>query len=64
MLVHTPKELAAKTDNACIINAHGGGGIGGSPELEAPVSCYIAVKNNVIVFNVEYRLAGSGAKAN
>ena len=51
-------------DNACIINAHGGGAIAGSPELEAPICCYIAVKNNVVVFNVEYRLAGSGAKAN
>jgi acetyl esterase/lipase len=62
--VHTPKDLAEKSDKACIINAHGGGGIGGSPELEAPICCHMAVKNKVIVFNVEYRLAGSGAKAN
>ena len=62
--MHTPKDLVGKTENACIINAHGGGGIGGSPELEAPICSHMAVKNKVIVFNVEYRLAGSGAKAN
>lgn len=64
VLVHTPKELADKTDNACVINAHGGGGIAGSPELEAPICSHMAVKNKVVVVNVEYRLAGSGAKAN
>lgn len=64
MLVHTPKTLAGKSMNACIVNAHGGGGIAGSPELEAPLCCYIAVNNKVVVFNVAYRLAGSGAKAN
>ena len=62
MLVHTPKDLADKQDNACIINAHGGGAIAGSPDLEAPLCNYLAVKNRVVVFNVAFRLAGSGAK--
>lgn len=63
MLVHTPKELMGKEMNACIVNAHGGGAIAGSPELEAPLCCYMAVNNKVVIFNVAYRLAGSGAKA-
>lgn len=64
MLVHTPKDLGGKTMTACIVNAHGGGAIAGSPELEAPLCCFLAVRNRVVVFNVAYRLAGSGAKAN
>ena len=66
MLVHRPKELVGVEGgrHACIVNAHGGGAIAGSPELEAPICCYMAVKNKVVVFNVEYRLAGSGAKIN
>lgn len=62
MLVHTPKDIEGQENNACIINAHGGGAIAGSPELEAPLCSLLAVKNKVVVFNVAYRLAGSGAK--
>lgn len=63
MLIHTPEICKESMESPCIINAHGGGGIGGSPELEEPFCSYIAHENNVIVFNIDYRLAGSGAKA-
>ena len=64
MLIHTPEGCKEILESPCIINAHGGGGIGGSPELEEPFCSFIAHENNVVVFNIDYRLAGSGAKVN
>jgi len=46
--------------NVAWINVHGGGAIGGSPELETGICSYTAINNCCIVFNPEYRLAGTG----
>ena len=63
VLVHVPKNLKNTKGNVAIIDVHGGGAIGGSPELNKAPACYSAILNCAIVFNPMYRLAGSGATA-
>lgn len=61
VLIHTPKNLKNTKGNVAIIDVHGGGAIGGCPEHNKPACCYSAITNCAIVFNPQYRLAGSGA---
>jgi len=57
VLVHTPKKLVGLKNNPCIVYAHGGGVIGGSAHLHRHYLAHMAVDCNVVVFNVDYRLA-------
>lgn len=60
MLVHTPKSLKGTKGNVAWFDFHGGGAIGGSPDLHSKPCSYTAAHLNVIVFNPTYRLAGEG----
>ena len=55
--VYTPQTLVGKTDNAAYIFAHGGGCVSGSANDSKPFLDFIALSSNVVVFNVDYRLA-------
>eukprot|EP00090_Calanus_glacialis_P019083 TRINITY_DN29421_c0_g1_i1.p1 TRINITY_DN29421_c0_g1~~TRINITY_DN29421_c0_g1_i1.p1 ORF type:complete len:312 (+),score=78.00 TRINITY_DN29421_c0_g1_i1:1-936(+) len=57
VLVHTPKLLKDNQSNAAIIYAHGGGVVGGSANLYKNYLSSLAHDCNVVVFNVDYRLA-------
>merc|ERR1711971_1395328 len=57
VLVHVPKFLADDTKRPCIIYAHGGGCVGGSASLFRNYLSYMALTCQVVVFNVDYRLA-------
>ena len=57
VLVHTPKSLESKRDNAAVIYAHGGGAVSGTAELYQPWLARYADYCGVIYFNVDYRLA-------
>ena len=57
VLVHTPKVLKDKHDNAALIYAHGGGVVGGSALLYRNYLSSLAHDCGVVVFNVDYRLA-------
>ena len=63
MLVHTPKALKGSKMNVGFIDVHGGGNIGGSPELNSLASSMWATEFNCIVFNPKYTLIMEG-KAN
>jgi len=57
VLVHTPKSLSGKDSRPCIVYAHGGGAIAGSAGLHKSALSHMAVTCEVVVFNVDYRLA-------
>ncbi len=57
VLVHTPKTLEGKENRAAVIYAHGGGVVAGSAEMFQPLQSLIAVQSDIVIFNVEYRLA-------
>merc|ERR1719300_1949341 len=57
VLVHSPKSLAGEKARPAIVYAHGGGCIGGSAEMYKGFLAHMAVDSEVIVFNVDYRLA-------
>ena len=57
VLVHAPKIMEAKTSKPCIIYAHGGGVIAGSALQYKNLLSYMATSCEVVVFNVDYRLA-------
>ena len=54
--VYTPKALEGAS-NAAVIYAHGGGAVASNALDAKPWLDYLAVACNVVVFNVEYRLA-------
>lgn len=53
---YKPKSLAGKTNNPCLIYAHGGGAIFFAASRFETSLCEYAVRLNCIVFNVDYRL--------
>ena len=55
--VYTPKHLVGRSDNAAVVYAHGGGCIAGTAADSKPFLDFLAVSCNVVVFNVDYRLA-------
>jgi len=55
--VHTPKSMAKDKSKPCIVYAHGGGAIAGSPDTHKGLLSHMAVSCGVVVFNVDYRLA-------
>jgi len=55
--VITPKVLQGKKDNAAFIYAHGGGAVGGTADQVKTCLDYMADEGNLVVFNVDYRLA-------
>ncbi len=57
VLVHTPKTLEGKKNRAAIIYAHGGGVVAGTAEMFQPLQSLMAVQSDIVIFNVEYRLA-------
>jgi len=57
VLVHTPKSLSGKESRPCIVYAHGGGAIAGTAELHKVFLSHMAMTCEVVVFNVDYRLA-------
>lgn len=63
MLVHTPKDLEGTTGNIALVEVHGGGCLGGSPEINKRIACYWAKKMNCVVFNPAYPLVDTGKKA-
>jgi len=56
-LVHTPKSIADNKSNAALIYAHGGGVVACSAENFKPYLSNISAECEVVVFNVDYRLA-------
>merc|ERR1711915_4443 len=57
VLIHTPKTMLEETKRPCIIYAHGGGAVVGSANGYKGFLSDMAVECEVIVFNVDYRLA-------
>ena len=57
VLVHKPKSLTSKKDNAAVIYAHGGGVVSGTAEMMQPWLAQAASTCGVVYFNVDYRLA-------
>ena len=57
VLVHTPKHLVGKPNNAAIIYAHGGGAVSGDAAMMRGPLSRLAVSCGVVYFNVDYRLA-------
>ena len=55
--VYTPKKLKGNAKNAAYLYAHGGGAVAATAAVMKPWLDYIAVVGNVVVFNVDYRLA-------
>ena len=55
--VYTPKNLVGNSDNAAIVFAHGGGCVSGSANDSKPFLDFMALSGNVVIFNVDYRLA-------
>lgn len=51
VLIHTPKTLKDQKNRFAFIDVHGGGAIGGSPEINTPTACYEAIQLNAVVFN-------------
>jgi len=56
-LVHTPRTMRGETGRPALIYAHGGGGIAGSAEIYKQYVSTMASASQVVVFNVDYRLA-------
>ena len=57
VLVHTPKKLDKEVANPAIVYAHGGGVIGCSASTHSRYLSKLALRCNVVVFNVDYRRA-------
>ena len=57
VLVHTPNRLMFQSQRPAIVYAHGGGVIGGSASTHKRYLSKVAVRCNVVVFNVDYRRA-------
>ena len=55
--VYTPRHLVGRTDNAALVYAHGGGCISGTAADSKPFLDFLALSSDVVVFNVNYRLA-------
>jgi len=55
--VYTPKNLVGNSNNAAIVFAHGGGCVSGSANDSKPFLDFMALSGNVVIFNVDYRLA-------
>ena len=55
--VYTPKDLENETNRVAYIYAHGGGGVAMSAADFDVLLKYYAVELNVVVFNVDYRIA-------
>ena len=55
--VYTPKNLDKETPNAVYIYAHGGGVVACTAKDFKPFLAHLAVNCEVVVFNVDYRLA-------
>jgi acetyl esterase len=55
--VYTPKSLEKDTPHAAYIYAHGGGAVACAASDFKPFLAHLAVNCEVVVFNVEYRLA-------
>lgn len=55
--VYTPRELQNQTKNVAFIYAHGGGGVAMSADDFDVLLKFYAVQLNVVVFNVDYRIA-------
>ena len=58
VFIYTPKTLQGREKkHAAYIYAHGGGCVGLSAKQYKPLLCHYAIECNVVVFNVDYRLA-------
>ena len=57
VLVHTPKTLEGKTDRPAMIYAHGGGCVAGTAEMFQFWLSRLALRCDIIIYNVNYRLA-------
>ena len=55
--VYTPKNVAKNRNNPALIYAHGGGAIAMTAEIYKPWLLLLAHHTNIVVFNVDYRLA-------
>ena len=55
VLVHTPKHLSEESLRPAIIYAHGGGVIACSASTHKAYLSKLALKSNVVIFNVDYR---------
>ena len=55
--VITPQSLVQKKNNAALIYAHGGGAVAGNTSQVKPFLDVMAINGNVVIFNVDYRLA-------
>ncbi|KAL5269635.1 hypothetical protein ACHWQZ_G003176 [Mnemiopsis leidyi] len=55
--VYTPDSLVGKSGNSAYIFAHGGGCVSGKAKDSKPFLAFLALSANVVVFNVDYRLA-------
>lgn len=57
VLVHTPKQLDKQVQRPAIIYAHGGGVVGCKASTHKRYLSKLALKSNVVIFNVDYRRA-------
>ena len=57
VLIHTPKQLESKDQRPAIVYAHGGGVVGCRASTHKRYLSKLALKCNVVIFNVDYRRA-------
>ena len=55
--VYTPKKLKGNKNNPALLFAHGGGAIALTAEIYKPWLLLLAFHSNIVIFNVDYRLA-------
>jgi len=56
-LLHRPKGTEKEKNRACMVYFHGGGAVAGTPEMMKMIQNRAAVKADVNIINVKYRLA-------
>ena len=57
MYVIKSKANKERTDLCGFVYAHGGGGVTSTAVSENGLLCKFAIDNDIVIFNVEYRLA-------
>lgn len=55
IVVYTPE--SRRQERGCLFHIHGGGYIGGAPEIAEPRNCRLALEADIVVISIDYRLA-------
>jgi acetyl esterase/lipase len=55
IVIYTPE--STRLDRGCLLHIHGGGYIGGAPEIAEPRNCALSLEADIVVVSIDYRLA-------